>query len=121
MNDIYDGNVKMSEIDDIFTEIDLNANSKIDYTEWLVAATDKQIILTEENLSYAFQYYNSSGSGYIDLPELKEGMNIAMQPEEDERDEVAWEDLLAEFDMNQDNLIDYDEFIFMMNKILNDK
>jgi len=50
------GNVKAKAqiYRDIMVSLDLNKNKKIDYTEFLTAASDKAKLLRKENLKFAF-------------------------------------------------------------------
>jgi calcium-dependent protein kinase len=68
------GHVKanMTIFDEILDSLDKNRNGVIDYTEFLVAAADKELLLTEANLRFAFNMFDKDGNGSISKPELKE-------------------------------------------------
>ena len=61
------GHVKgnMNIFDEILNSLDKNFNGVIDYTEFLVAAADKELLLTEENLKIAFKMFDTNQSGSI--------------------------------------------------------
>ena len=57
-------------------------------------------------MSEAFKIFDTDGSGYLDKSEIRRIMINAGEP-------VTWEDVnicLDELDLNQDGLIDIDEF-----------
>jgi calcium-dependent protein kinase len=62
----------MTIFDEILDSLDKNRNGVIDYTEFLVAAADKELLLTEANLRFAFNMFDKDGNGSISKPELKE-------------------------------------------------
>ena len=47
--------------------MDLDANSKLDYNEFLSAAINKKDLLTNFNLQRSFQIFDLDGDGFIDL------------------------------------------------------
>ena len=49
------GNVKSNMYSDIMISLDKNCNGFIDYSEFLVAAADKNKLLNEESLKMAFE------------------------------------------------------------------
>lgn len=55
----------MNIFDEILNSLDKNFNGVIDYTEFLVAAADKELLLTEENLKIAFKMFDTDQSGSI--------------------------------------------------------
>lgn len=45
--------------------LDRNCNGVIDYTEFLTAASNKELILSDENLMFAFRMFDSDKNGTI--------------------------------------------------------
>ena len=43
-----------AELDDLFTNIDIDKNGRIAYTEFIAAAVDSQMLLTDQKLKKAF-------------------------------------------------------------------
>lgn len=67
------GHVKgsMKIFEDILNSLDKNCNGVIDYTEFLTAAADKEDLLNEANLKFAFNMFDKDQNGSVDKSELK--------------------------------------------------
>ncbi len=68
------GNVKgnMKIFDDIMTSLDKNCNGVVDFTEFLTAAADKDVLLSEKNLRMVFNMFDKDHNGSISKQELKD-------------------------------------------------
>jgi len=55
------GNMKV--FDEILEALDKNRNGVIDYTEFLTAASNKEKLLTEKNLRFAFNMFDKNQDG----------------------------------------------------------
>ena len=102
---------KMDEPDvlQVMNQADANADGLIDYTEFLTAAFQKQVLLQEDNLERAFKIFDVDGDGQITLDELKGGFG-ANNSQEDK----LWKEIMMEVDTNGDGLISYEEFVAHM-------
>lgn len=47
--------INQNEIDELFQKIDQNGNQTLDYTEFVAAAIDKKLALSEEKIKHCFQ------------------------------------------------------------------
>ena len=101
------------EVDKIMKIADLDGNGEIEYSEWVVATTDKQNLLTDEKLQTAFKLFDRDGGGTISAKELKEVLGVGKNI-----DENVWSDLIQEVDENGDCEISFPEFKKMMMRIL---
>ena len=61
-------------IDKVFHLVDQNEKGTLDYSDFLIAAYDKEYLLTEKKLELAFQYYDVDNSGLIEIHDLKDAM-----------------------------------------------
>ena len=61
----------MKIYEEIITDLDKNCNGVIDYSEFLVAAADKEQLLNLTNLQVAFSMMDQDGSGTISRQELR--------------------------------------------------
>lgn len=59
-------------IDMIFNKLDFNNSGKINYSEFMAATVDKKIALTNANLLFAFNYFDTENKGYITKKDLTE-------------------------------------------------
>ena len=104
------GSLKVFE--DILSSLDKNLNGKIDYTEFLTAATNKELLLVEKNLRLAFNMFDEDHNGYISRSELRAVFETA-----EKKDETLWSEIFKEVDTDGDGQITFDEFRDSMNQI----
>lgn len=57
--------LSQEEVEKILELIDTNGSGRIDFTEFLVAASDEEQLLKRKQLESAFTYLDSDHSGYI--------------------------------------------------------
>jgi len=76
----------------------------VDYTEFIAAALQKDLLLKRENLKSAFRMFDVDGDGTVTKDELKEVFGVASRGEE------VWDEIMGEVDKNNDGLITYEEF-----------
>ena len=99
------------EINEMMNEVDLNKDGKIDFDEFMILMTkrspDNQ---TEEEVINAFRVFDKEGNGLIASAELKHiMMSIGDKMTEEEADEMV-----NEADIDEDGMINYEEFVRMM-------
>ncbi|KAG5556913.1 hypothetical protein RHGRI_007225 [Rhododendron griersonianum] len=87
-------NLKDSEIYDLMQAADVDNSGTIDYGEFLAATLHLNKVQKEDHLFAAFSYFDKDGSGYITPDELQQACE--------------------EFGLEDDGLIDYNEFVAMM-------
>ncbi|CAG9316619.1 unnamed protein product [Blepharisma stoltei] len=92
------------EVNKIMSEVDTDNSGFIDYTEFLKASIDSRVMLSTENLRYAFHMFDKDGSGTISLTELKRAL------EAEASDDRVWAQVLDQVDKNGDGQIDIEEF-----------
>ncbi|XP_050210077.1 calcium-dependent protein kinase 1-like [Mercurialis annua] len=103
-------NLKESEIYDLMQAADVDNSGTIDYGEFIAATLHLNKIEREDHLFAAFQYFDKDGSGYITPDELQQAC------EEFGLEDVRLEEMIREVDQDNDGLIDYNEFVAMMQK-----
>jgi calcium-dependent protein kinase len=104
------------DIDKIFKNIDSDNNGVIEFEEFLRAAVDKEKLLTDDILKFAFRYFDKDGSGEITPTE----MASVFFPGQDDNPEIQKQVqfIVNQLDENGDGRISYNEFSNMMKNIL---
>jgi calcium-dependent protein kinase len=100
------------EIIMIMNRIDTDKSGFIDYSEFLAAAIDRTKLLSLERLEAAFEAFDRDGNGKITAEELK-----YMLQSSSELDLTTYKLLIKEVDQNNDEMVDFNEFKAMMNKL----
>lgn len=97
-----------SEVNELFSAVDMNGTGKIEYTEFIVACMDRQHMLSEENLSLSFKMLDKDGSGVITTKDIKNVFG-----EFNLHDRVV-QDLMKQADKNGDGKITKDQYLKLM-------
>ena len=101
-----------SKVDKIIAQVDSNKSGDVDYSEFVLATTNRQKLLGRERLESAFKAFDIDGSGTISSDELK-----GLLGRYHTYDDNVWQELIREADVNGDGVIDLKEFIEMMLKM----
>ncbi|KAI4364154.1 hypothetical protein MLD38_020284 [Melastoma candidum] len=101
-------NLKDTEISGLMQAADMDNSGTIDYGEFIAAMLHLNKVQKEDHLVAAFSYFDKDGSGYITKEELQQA--CAQFGLDDEQ----LEKLIREVDQDNDGLIDYSEFVAMM-------
>lgn len=97
-------------VKEIIHNTDSNFSGEIDYTEYLVAAINKDKVLTRDKLQKTFQSFDLNGDGVITKDEWEKGFgNTKLSKQE-------WITFLEEIDSNKDGNISMDEFFNFLEK-----
>ena len=95
-----------SDSRDIMQRLDTDGDGEISYEEFLVATTERQMIHHQNAMWWAFCEYDRDNDGFISGEELRQALQ-SEKPEDVER----W---IAEFDLDGDGKINYEEFMKML-------
>jgi len=77
--EIQDGMADIMEIfhideedwDKMVNAMDTDGDGKIDYTEFITAAYNRELLLSQQNLQIAFKMFDQDGDGTLSMDELK--------------------------------------------------
>ncbi len=98
-------------IEELFNSFDTDGTGKLGYTEFISASIEQNIYMREERLLEAFKMLDKDKSGKITKDEIKNSLKL------DNVDEDTLNELIKKFDLNGDGMIDYNEFLNMMNEV----
>lgn len=98
-------------VDDLLLEVDSNNNGEVDFSEFLVAALNKENNLKDQKLKQCFDLFDENNDGFIGLEELKSKLaGVKLSDEE-------LKELIGEVDKDGDFKISYSEFKNFMGKL----
>ena len=104
---------------DLVHQLDTNQDGKIDYGEFITAAVNRTRLLNAENLRIAFEIFDKDGNGQISKDEIRAVFHGGLcQAALENGDEGLWDQIMAEVDRNNDNLISYSEFNEAMMEVI---
>ena len=103
----------LEEVEKVMQQVDVNNSGYIDYSEFLMASSQKEVLLSKANLDNAFRTFDTDGSGKISAIELKELFGASGKASD-----PMWEELIKEVDQNGDGEIDILEFKSMMMRLI---
>ena len=101
----------------IFANIDNDFNGFIEYEEFVRAAVNSSIFMSQNYLKFAFNYFDRDSSGDITFEEIKKRFT---QNSKNANEEVEMElkEIFDSIDINGDGSISFNEFCKMMKNIL---
>jgi len=99
------------EVIRIIEEVDINNSGQIDFTEFIIAAMNREKLLNQTKLEQAFHLFDQDGDGFITRSELANVMGGI------ELDDAQWKALVEECDTNKDGKISKEEFMTLLVKL----
>ncbi|XP_030527313.1 calcium-dependent protein kinase 29 [Rhodamnia argentea] len=104
-----------AEIRQLMDAADVDKNGTIDYIEFITATINRHRLEREDSLSKAFQFFDKDSSGFITRDELRHAMaQYGMG------DEATIDEIIEDVDTDKDGRINYEEFVAMMRKGIQD-
>lgn len=91
---------------DIAKSVESESLGKLKYSDFLMATLDKKKLMDTELIFLTFQYFDKDSDGFINIRDLKRSFETI-------GDSLSLEDIdnmIAEWDLDQNHLIDYQEF-----------
>jgi calcium-dependent protein kinase len=104
------------DAEEIYKNIDMDNNGYIAYEEFVRAAVSKEKFLNENVLRYAFRYFDKDGSGEITFDEIEDVFKESITDKENLHDSL--QKIIGEVDANGDGVIEFNEFTYIMKKML---
>ena len=104
------------EVKDIFYNIDTNKNNYIEQEEFVKAAIDKKIFLSEKMMKSAFNFFDLDKSGLITIEDITELFKENIKDDTKANEELK--KIIQSVDKDSDGKIDLEEFSIFMKTIL---
>ena len=95
--------------------MDVDGSGEINYSEWALAAANKESLLTHKRLSQAFNMFDVDKSGFITADELFEVLDPLTSAKTSKSD---WQNIIKDIDENGDGLISFQEFKSLMIELI---
>ena len=105
------------KVDLIFKNIDTDFNGFIEYEEFVRAAVNSSIFMSQNYLKFAFNYFDRDASGDITYEEIKKRFTQNAKNVNAEVDQEL-KDIFDSIDINGDGSISFNEFCKMMKNIM---
>ena len=105
-----------AEFDILIKKIDLDNNNYIEYEEFLRVCVNVDVLITEQNLKLAFDFFDKDKSGKLSPEEIKSVLGV----HESENIDII-KNIISEVDINNDGLISFEEFKHLMQNVVKDK
>lgn len=103
-----------TEVDELFQRVSFAGNNTVEYSEFLVAALPKEVLLTDENIQKAFATFDKDADGKISEDDLKKVLSFYMNTEEGSLDLYIRDKVLKQMPVGEDGKIGFDSFAEML-------
>ena len=86
-------------VNELIENVGMNKQGEINFTEFLVAAMNREKLLNSKQIEKAFKMFDDDGNGYIDLEELKMAMSGVKLSDEE------WKNIITKYDVDGDGVV----------------
>ena len=105
------------KVDIIFANIDTDFNGFIEYEEFVRAAVNSSIFMSQNYLKFAFNYFDRDSSGDISFEEIQRRFSQNSNYNSEKMD-TELREIFDKIDINKDGSISFYEFCKMMKNIM---
>ena len=107
----YGLEVPEEEVKEIFDRIDSAGNGAIDYSEFVIAALETQILISQDKLQAAFGMFDKSGCGIVTAAEIR---NVLQLRSPTQLSNEVMNEIIRQVDANGDGEMSFEEFVVIM-------
>ena len=104
------------KIREVFYNIDIDRNNYIEQEEFVKAAVDKKIFLSENMLKFAFNFFDNDKNGLITIEEI--GLLFKDDSKNEKELSEELQSIIKSIDKNDDGKINFEEFSELMKSLL---
>ena len=97
----------------IFENIDIDKSGTVEYSEFIAAAVDKELVLNDNNLKEGFNFFDKNKNGLINLEDLR---LVFMKFKGFSFEE--FNSIVSDVDVDKNKEIDFEEFKNVMKSIV---
>lgn len=109
------GSAELHDIDDVFTQLDLDGSGAVDYTEFCAAGLGERLSTEVDAVKAAFKAFDVVNDGRITKAELEQVLTSAgVGRASPETYTSMAEEMVDRFDRNGDGCLDFDEWLRLM-------
>jgi calcium-dependent protein kinase len=105
------------EVEKLFSRLDSDKSGHLSYEEFIRGAIDKNKLINDTNLRFAFSCIDDNNSGFISSMELH---NVLCSGKDHDVASKTIFAMMKDIDINSDGKMSFDEFRQMMHKIILD-
>ena len=123
IDELYNGLSEITEkkfdkkiVKEIFFNLDTNNNNYIEQEEFVKAAIDKKIFLSDKMLKFAFNFFDSDKKGLITINEIALIFKNNIDNNKDSSEEIK--NIIKLVDKDGDGKISFEEFSQFMRALL---
>ena len=119
---VCDTTLNRKEITEVFYNIDTNRNNYIEQEEFVKAAVDKKIFLSEDMLKFVFNFFDKEKKGSIIVDDiiniLKNNIDNVQKSHNEKEITNEVNNIIKIIDKNGDQIINFEEFSQFMKSFL---
>jgi calcium-dependent protein kinase len=108
-----------NQITDVFKEIDNDGSGKVDYREFIAATMNKKVALSHDYVWQVFKQFDVDHSGTINrdnLTTILSGGHMTKFSQVVGLEKQDIDELMTKYDTDKNGVIDFDEFMAMMQE-----
>ena len=115
LDPLYKNENLKDDIDKIFENLDTDGSKYLEYEEFVRAAIDKSIFLTDDSLKFAFNYFDKDGKGEIIIDDL---ISIFSGDVQDSNELESIRNIIKEASSSNDEKIKFKDFCEIMKSFI---
>ena len=116
LEEVYGGLSATEDWTELVEKMDVDGNGRIDFGEFIVAASNSQKLLTDKNIDIVFKMLDLDGDNVIKLSELKAIFNTSKLDNKEEKE--IMDGIMGAIDTEHDDVIDKNEFNGVMRDLM---